>query len=130
MVLGAIATKPSHCDIIHSLRPISIGRRAPGLALEASLQANPGEGWAERIGTFLRVQTGARSLSLREGTDPDAVLSQAEAALAKGDVAAALTALDLLPPEGQAAVVGWRENAVIRQEAATALQALLAASEE
>ena len=100
------------------------------LALEASLQANPGEGWAERIGTFLRVQTGARSLSLREGTDPDAVLSQAEAALAKGDVAAALTALDLLPPEGQAAVVGWRENAVIRQEAATALQALLAASEE
>lgn len=99
------------------------------LALEASLQANPGQSWSERIAIFLRVQTGARSLTLREGTDPDALLSQAEAALAKGDVAAALTALDQLPPEGQAAMAAWRETALVRQEAATALQALLAASE-
>lgn len=99
------------------------------LALEASLQANPGQSWSERIAIFLRVQTGARSLTLREGTDPDALLSQAEAALAKGDVTAALTALDQLPPEGQSAMVAWRVTAMIRQEAATALQALLAASE-
>lgn len=98
-------------------------------ALEASLQANPGQSWSERIGTFLRVQTGARSLELREGTDPDALLSQAEAALAAGDVPGALAVLDQLPPEGQAAMLPWRDRAMVRQDAATALQALLAAPE-
>lgn len=98
-------------------------------ALEASLQANPGQSWSDRIGTFLRVQTGARSLEAREGTDPDALLSQAEAALAAGDVPAALAVLDQLPPEGQAAMLPWRDRAMVRQDAATALQALLAAPE-
>ncbi len=56
-------------------------------ALDAALRANMGESWSERVGTFLRNQTGARSLTPREGTDPDAVLSRAEAALVAGDLA-------------------------------------------
>ncbi len=52
--------------------------------LDAALRADVGEGWDERLTTFLRTQTGARSLEPREGDDPDAILSRAEAALQTG----------------------------------------------
>ena len=45
-------------------------------ALEAALRADMGESWTERATSFLRNQTGARSLTPREGTDPDAILSR------------------------------------------------------
>lgn len=76
-------------------------------ALDASLRAQAGEGLGDRLWSFLRVQTGARSLSPREGTDPDAVLSRAEGALRQGKVADSLTELAALPPEGQAAMADW-----------------------
>lgn len=90
-------------------------------ALEASLQADMGATWAERIGTFLMAQTGARSLTPREGDDPDAVLSRAEAALAQGDLAAALTETEALPEAGKTALQGWRDKALTRQAALAAL---------
>ena len=102
---------------------------AARVALDAALQANMGESWAERVGAFLRGQTGARSLTPREGTDPDAVLSRAEAALAAGDLPTALTELDALPPQAQAALTDWRAKADLRLQAATAVQGLLAAAE-
>lgn len=49
------------------------------------------------IGNFLRAQTGARSVEPREGTDPDAILSRADAAVQSGGLAAALTELEALP---------------------------------
>ena len=98
---------------------------AARLALEQALRANPGESWTDRVGTFLRNQTGARSLAPREGTDPDAVLSRAEAALAGSDVAAALAELAALPPEGQAALADWTARAQLRLDAETALTGLL-----
>lgn len=76
-------------------------------ALEASLRAQAGAGLGDRLWSFLRVQTGARSLTPREGSDPDAVLSRAEGALRQGKVADALTELAALPPEGQAAMADW-----------------------
>jgi len=94
---------------------------AARLALEASLRADMGATWAERIGSFLKSQTGARSLTAREGGDPDAVLSRAEAALAAGDLAAALTELDALPEAGKAALADWRTRAEARQAALAAL---------
>ena len=100
---------------------------AARLALEASLRANMGEGWADRIGAYLRNQTGARSLTPREGSDPDAVLSRAEAALAKGDLGVALTELSALPPEGLAAMADWQRMAGIRQSAVQAVAAVAAA---
>ena len=102
---------------------------AARVALDTALQANMGESWAERVGAFLRGQTGARSLTPREGTDPDAVLSRAEAALAAGDLPTALTELDALPPQAQAALTDWRAKADLRLQAATAVQGLLAAAE-
>ncbi len=82
-------------------------------ALDASLRASGGEGLGDRFYTFLRIQTGARSLEPREGTDPDAVLSRAEAAVGAGDIATALDELAGLPPEGQAEMADW--TAMARQ---------------
>lgn len=98
-------------------------------ALDAALRADPGQTWTERFTTFLRGQTGARSLEMREGSDPDALLSQAEAAVASGDLTTALTILKQLPTEAEAAMAEWRDRAMERQAAIEAVQAMLAASE-
>ncbi len=93
-------------------------------ALAASLQANMGESWTERVGSFLRSQTGARSLTPREGDDPDAVLSRAEAILAEGRPADSLTELAGLPPEGLAAMADWAALVQLHLDAQDAVQAL------
>ncbi|RVT83426.1 hypothetical protein DXV76_14410 [Rhodobacteraceae bacterium CCMM004] len=90
-------------------------------ALDASIRATTGGGAMDRLGAFIRSQTRARSLGEREGDDADAVLSRAEARLREGDVAAALTQLDALPEQGQAAMSGWIDRARIRVAAIDAL---------
>lgn len=82
-------------------------------ALDASLRVSAGETWTDRAAAFLRSQTGARSLTPREGSDPDAVLSRAEAAVADGRVADAITETAALPAEGQAALATWLEQATL-----------------
>lgn len=96
-------------------------------ALEASLRADMGDTTMERIGTFLRTQTGVRSLEPREGADPDAVLSRAEAAVAAGDLAAALTEIAALPDAGTAALADWTARATARVDALSALAGLTVA---
>ncbi len=98
-------------------------------ALEASLRANMGEGWSDRIASFLQATTGARSLTPREGTDPDAVLSRAEAAVRADDLAGALSELQGLPPDGLAAMSDWMAMAQKRLDAVAAAAALTAAVE-
>lgn len=93
-------------------------------SLEAALRANMGESWTDRVSSFLRSQTGLRSLTPREGDDPDAILSRAEAALAAGDVAGALTELDAMPDAGKPALEGWLATARQRVEAEAAFAAL------
>jgi hypothetical protein len=93
-------------------------------ALDAALRANMGESWAERVSNFLRNQTGARSLTPREGGDPDAVLSRAEAALAEGDLNGALSEIAALPEASQAAMAEWLAQAQLRQAAVQAVQDL------
>ena len=95
-------------------------------ALEASLRAGKGQSWTERASAFLRNQTGARSLTPHAGSDPDAVLSRAEAALNAGDLATVLTELAALPPEGQVAIAAWQAECARRQAAITAVQSLSA----
>ena len=99
---------------------------AARLGLDAALRANMGASWSERAASFLRSQTGARSLEPREGSDPDAVLSRAEAALNAGDLAAVLTELQALPPEAQPALAQWRALAETRLAAQAAIAALAA----
>ncbi len=95
-------------------------------ALEAALRANMGENWSERVGNFLRTQVGVRSLTPRDGPDPDAILSRAEAALTAGDVAQALAEIATLPTPAQDALSAWRVRAQLRLDAQAALAALLA----
>ena len=95
-------------------------------ALDASLRATAGDSWTDRIGTFLRGQTGARSLTPRAGDDPDAVLSRAEAAVMAGDLTTALTELGALPQAGRDAMTGWLDLAAQRQDAVAAVQTLSA----
>jgi hypothetical protein len=83
-------------------------------------------GAGDRFVTFLRTQTGARSLAPRDGTDTDAILSRAEAAVRGGEISAALAELDTLPPGPAAAVADWRAAAETRLAALAALADLSA----
>ena len=93
-------------------------------ALALSIKETAGTGALDQIGAFLRSQTGARSLTPREGTDPDAVLSRAEAALGAGDLAMAIAELDGLPASGKARMAEWIGLASRRQAALDAAAAL------
>ena len=95
-------------------------------SLEDSLRANMGESWTDRVSNFLRSQTGLRSLTPREGDDPDAVLSRAEAALGEGRIADALAELDAMPEAGKPALSDWIAEAGVRLAAEEALSQLLA----
>ncbi|MDP4034374.1 MAG: hypothetical protein Q8P60_16285 [Pseudorhodobacter sp.] len=97
-------------------------------ALEASIRVGMGDTWTDRVTALLRSQTGVRSLTPREGADPDAVLSRAEAALREGDLAGAVAEVQALPPEGQAAMADWRLLAERRLAATDALAAFTAAA--
>lgn len=93
-------------------------------ALSASLRENTGADTTSKIGNFLRSQLGVRSLAPREGDDPDAILSRAEAALGEGRVADALTELTALPEGGQTALADWAAAAKARVDAEAAVAAL------
>jgi hypothetical protein len=99
-------------------------------ALEASLRGNMGNSWSERVSSFLRSQTGARSLTPQEGDDPDAILSRANAAVASGDLQTAMTEIATLPEEAQAALAAWVEQAKLRLDAQTATVDLATALSE
>ncbi len=93
-------------------------------ALKAARKAVAGSGIGERLGAFLIAQTGARSLTPHEGTDPDAVMSRAQAAVDAGDLARALQELGGLPEAGQAMMSGWITGAQKRIAAADAVAEL------
>jgi hypothetical protein len=93
-------------------------------ALAASVKATMGPGLSDRIGAFLRAQTGLRSLTARPGTDADAVLSRAEADVNAGKLTDALSELAALPDVGRAALAGWIADAKTRVSALAAVDAV------
>ncbi len=95
-------------------------------ALRASREEVAGEDGGG-FGSWLTRQVGARSLEPKEGDDPDAVLSRAEAALSGGDLATVLEELSALPASGQAAMDQWIAHATRRNEAVTGAETLAAA---
>jgi hypothetical protein len=97
------------------------------MALDVALRSDVGDGWTDRLNTFLRTQTGARSLVPREGDDPDAILSRADAALQASDVTLALSELQALPEPARAAMSGWLADATTRAAAVAALATVAAA---
>lgn len=97
-------------------------------ALKAAHQAELGQDatLGNRLTSFLKAQTGARPLTPQDGTSPEAILSRAEAALARGDLTATLAELDALPPTAAEPMAEWRAQAQTRLDAGVALAALLA----
>ncbi|MCU0907782.1 MAG: hypothetical protein MUF73_10115 [Rhodobacteraceae bacterium] len=90
-------------------------------ALEQVLRAQVAAGEVGRVEGFMRIQSGVRSLTPQDGDDADAVLSRAEAALAAGDLAGALTLVAALPEPGRTAMQGWADLAQVRRAALDAL---------
>lgn len=95
-------------------------------ALGLARRETAGQSLGEKMGAFLLAQTGARSVEPREGDDPDAVLSRAQAAVDAGDFAAAVAGIAGLTPEAQAAMQPWVTLAQERLAAAEAVAALAA----
>ena len=60
----------------------------------------------------------------KDGADPDAVLSRAEAALKEGRLNDALAEIETLPPEASAAMDGWVARARARRAAQDAAESL------
>lgn len=92
-------------------------------ALSAIRSETP-EADVQGISGFLRRTLGARSVTPREGDDPDAVLSRAEAAVRTGDLGAALDELQGLPEAGKDAMRDWLDAAAARKNAQDAARAL------
>ncbi|MDV4144694.1 hypothetical protein [Shimia sp. FJ5] len=93
-------------------------------ALAEARKDQSAEDTGSRIGAFLKAQLGARSVTPKEGDDPDAILSRAEAALKGGKIDEALAEIDALPQESKAQMASWRESAEIRAAALAAAEAL------
>tara|TARA_R110000787_G_scaffold250480_1_gene356100 strand:+ start:899 stop:2200 length:1302 start_codon:yes stop_codon:yes gene_type:complete len=105
---------------------INLQTRFPETARAAlsTARANGSEDATGGVGGFLRRQLGARSVAPREGTDPDAILSRAEAAVRDGRLTDALAELDTLPEISQSAMDDWLADARTRQAAETAAEDL------
>ncbi|WP_146590353.1 COG4223 family protein [Puniceibacterium confluentis] len=82
----------------------------------ARAEAAPAEG-TNHVLNFFRDQVGARSVTPREGSDADAVLSRAEAALTSGDLAATLAEVRTLSGSAQSAMADWMARAEARVSA-------------
>ncbi|OWU82604.1 hypothetical protein [Phaeobacter sp. 22II1-1F12B] len=76
------------------------------------------------LGAFLQRQLGARSVEPREGSDPDAILSRAEAAVMDGNLQTAIEEIETLPEEAKGAMSEWTADARARADAMTAADGL------
>ncbi|WP_298859025.1 hypothetical protein [uncultured Sulfitobacter sp.] len=146
-IVSAIDAGRPYSDAIATLNDLDLGEIDPALAasadsgvatlsvlqsefpaeartaLAAARATGSGDG-QQGLGGFLKRSLGARSVAPKEGNDPDAVLSRAEAAIKRGDLATTLTELDTLPEEAQAAIADWRAAADARIAARNAADAL------
>ncbi len=95
-------------------------------AIQASIITTADENVMARTTAFLRAQVASRSLSPKEGSDADAVLSRMEARLGEDDLATALAESEALPAEAAAAMAGWLDAARDRLAAEQALSELTA----
>ena len=76
-------------------------------AYAAALNAEAGEGLADRMFAALQGRVGGRPAIETEGDDAGAVLSRVEARLGEGDLDAALAETAALPEAAKAEMTGW-----------------------
>lgn len=95
-------------------------------AIRADIKADGQENPGTRLAAFLEAQIATRSLTPQEGDSTDAVLSRAEDALRRDNLAAAVQELQALPDTARAAMGSWLERAEARVAAREALAELQA----
>ena len=95
-------------------------------AIRAEIRSGESEGVASRLSAFVESQIASRSLSPREGDDADAILSRAEDALRRDNLAAAVEELAGLQDVSREAMAGWISKAEARVAAMTAFADLKA----
>ncbi|MGH1355108.1 MAG: COG4223 family protein [Thalassovita sp.] len=98
----------------------------PAAARKALASARKDEGTGGKVWGFLRNQLGVRSLEPKEGSDADAILSRAEAALNDGRLADAMAELQGLPELARVELTDWMTQATRRAEAVAAAETLSA----
>ena len=91
-------------------------RAALAAARSAGEDGEAGSG----LGSFFRSTFNVRSTAPQEGATVDAILSRAEAALADGDLATALTEVESLPAGAAAPLADWTATARTRLDALAA----------
>ena len=94
-------------------------------AARAALQVTRGAGNGS-VSDFFKTQLGIRSLEPKEGDDPDAILSRAEAAVTRGDLSTALSEIEALPEPALAELSAWQAAAQTRLDAVAAANGLMA----
>ena len=82
---------------------------APALAAGPAPQA--GEGTMDKFMDHMRSLVRVRPVGEVVGDDPRALVSQISAALARGDIAGALSAYGKLPEGARATAAGWAKDA-------------------
>lgn len=99
-------------------------------SLRASLREDSSTGGGNPLTNFLRAQTGARSVEVREGDDPDAILSRANAEIEAGRIGAALDEISGLSDAARSvpAMAEWMSGANAYRDAQAALSDLSATS--
>lgn len=111
---GVATINQLQTDFPQAARNALAAARREGVAGEA----------ASGVLAYLRNQFDVRSVVPHEGSDPDAVLSRAQAALADNRLADALAELDALPEVARAEMSGWIAAATARRAAIVATDSL------
>jgi hypothetical protein len=94
------------------------------LSAARSAQTPQEEDTGSRLTAFFEKQLNVRSVAPREGDDPDAVLSRAEAALRDGRLGDTLSEIAALPEAARAELSGWAASAQARHDAVAAAETL------
>ena len=95
-------------------------------AISAERSENSYDGTAQSLLGFIKSQLQARSVTPKEGTDADAVLSRAEAALRDGQLENAVEELQALQSPAKEAMAEWQAEAQQRLNLVGALKSLSA----
>ena len=111
---------------IPSLDDLQAGFGDASRAVLRMTRSDADTGGGNALTNFLKAQTGARSVAPREGDDPDAVLSRANASVEAGDIAAALDEIQALPENARQvpAMAEWLAGAQAYNDAQAALSDL------
>lgn len=136
LAAGGDAVAPALSDLaadgLPSLEELQQGfpdaaRAALAITRDPDADASDGAGG---LGTFFARQLQVRSVAPREGDEPDAVLSRAEAAVRMGDLNTALGELEMLPEGARAALSDWEATAKMRRDALAAATALTSSAQD